>query len=63
MHAFSMPAIKRYVLAPMVVAAAAFVAVPVAHVAASSAAHPRISLAGPICPQGTNWDNILQTCR
>lgn len=63
MHAFSMPAIKRYVLAPMVVAAAAFVAVPVAHVAASSAAHPRISLAGPICPQGTNWDDVLGVCR
>jgi len=58
-----MHAIKRFVLAPTVVAAAAFVAVPMAHLAAYPAAHPRISLAGPICPQGTNWDNIIQTCR
>ncbi len=58
-----MHAIKRYILAPTVVAAAAFVAVPMARFPAYSAAHPRISLAGPICPQGTNWDNILHTCR
>ena len=58
-----MHAIKRYVLAPMVVAAAAFVAVPAAHVVANSSAQPRISVADPICPQGTNWDNILQVCR
>ncbi|HET7014060.1 MAG TPA: hypothetical protein VFI65_09120 [Streptosporangiaceae bacterium] len=58
-----MHTIKRYVLAPTVAVAAAFVAVPVAHAAASSAAHSQISLAGPICPQGTNWDNILKTCR
>jgi hypothetical protein len=58
-----MHAIKRYVLAPAVVAAAAFVAVPVAHLGGYSAAPARISLAGPICPQGTNWDNILGGCR
>jgi hypothetical protein len=58
-----MHAIKRYVLAPAVIAAAAFVAVPVAHVATYSTAHQRISLADPICPSGTNWDNILQLCR
>ncbi len=58
-----MHAIKRYVLAPAVVAAAAFFAVPVAHLAANSATAARISIAGPICPMGTNWDNILQVCR
>ena len=52
-----MHAIRRYVLAPTVAAAAVLVAVPVAHVAAYSAAQPRIAAAGQSCPQGTNWDN------
>lgn len=57
-----MHAIKRYILAPAVIAAATFVAVPAVHLAASPAAHSRTSIADQVCPRGTNWDNVLQLC-
>ncbi|HET7014064.1 MAG TPA: hypothetical protein VFI65_09140 [Streptosporangiaceae bacterium] len=58
-----MRAITRYVLAPAAIAAAVFVAAPAAHFGGYSPAHSRTSLAGPICPQGTNWDDVLGICR
>jgi hypothetical protein len=57
-----MRGITRYVLGPTAIAAAVFVATPVAHFDVYSPAHSRISLAGPICPQGTNWDDVLGVC-
>lgn len=58
-----MRAITRIVLAPAAIAAAVLVTAPVAHFAAQAPVHSRTTLAGPICPQGTNWDDVLGICR
>jgi hypothetical protein len=58
-----MRAIRRYFLAPLVVAAAALCAVPAAHFAAASVARPIVGKVVPNdCPAGTNWDDGTQSC-
>jgi uncharacterized membrane protein len=57
-----MRARSRYRLAPLVVAAAILSAVLPTHVGASAAVHRTVTLAGPYCPAGTNWDDAIQTC-
>jgi hypothetical protein len=59
-----MRAIRRYFLAPLVVAAAALCAGPAAHfAAAASVAHPIVNKIVPNdCPAGTNWDDGTQSC-
>ncbi|HEY2578785.1 MAG TPA: hypothetical protein VGI74_20970 [Streptosporangiaceae bacterium] len=57
-----MRAFRRYLLAPLVLAAALFsVAGPAYHAAAASP-HRTISSADPICPYGTNWEVQTQSC-
>jgi hypothetical protein len=58
-----MRALRQYLLAPLVVAAA-FVALGAsAQLAAAPVTHSHSALADPICPSGTNWDNLLHVCR
>ncbi len=58
-----MRALMRCVLAPGAIAAAVFAATPVAHFGVYAPAHSPIPLAGPICPLGTHWDDVLGLCR
>jgi len=61
-----MRALKRHVLVPVFVAAAIVSGGAAAHLATtpatSPAAHSVRTIAGPICPAGTNWDDALQMC-
>jgi hypothetical protein len=57
-----MRAIGRYLLAPLFIAAVFGSAGVSAHTGAVSTAHSRVQLADPICPAGTNWDDVLQAC-
>jgi hypothetical protein len=55
---------RRRRLAGLVAAIAVLLSAgPVAHQAAESARHTRAVLADPICPNGTNWNNLLHACR
>ena len=61
-----MRALRHYLLAPIAVATAIFGLLALgaaAEFAAAPAAHTRTVVADPICPAGTNWDNILLVCR
>lgn len=51
----------RYILAPLLVAAATFSIAGTAHLAAA-AAHPGIKAVSTACPFGTNWDVVIQAC-
>ncbi len=53
---------RHYLLAPLVVAAA-FFALGASAEAGAPATHSHSALADPVCPAGTNWDNILHMCR
>jgi hypothetical protein len=58
-----MRALWRHFLAPFILAAAVF-AGGTAHTAAIVATHPNgAALAIPICPNGTNWDDVVKACR
>lgn len=57
-----MRALRRSVLAFLFIAAASLSAGASAHLGAAPAAHRTVALAGPICPNGTNWDDILHAC-
>ncbi|HUZ24638.1 MAG TPA: hypothetical protein VMV07_12835 [Streptosporangiaceae bacterium] len=57
-----MRAIRRLCLAPLVGAAAILVIAAPSHLG-TGATHHGVMLADPICPSGTNWDNLLGTCR
>jgi hypothetical protein len=63
-----MRALRRHLLALLVIPAAVFLAstpahaaAPSAHVAAS-AVNTTVKLVPSDCPAGTNWDDILQEC-
>jgi hypothetical protein len=56
-----MRVIRRLCLAPLALAAAAAIATGPAHLG-GAASHPAHALAGPLCPAGSNWDNILKRC-
>jgi len=53
--------LRRYVM-PVVAAAAVFAAAAPAHTHAASAARPGRVLADQICPDGSNWNNIINAC-
>jgi hypothetical protein len=53
-----MRAFRRVFAAPLIIAAATLPAIPV-HAAP---AHHSVAFAPRACPNGTNWDNILQRC-
>jgi hypothetical protein len=57
-----MRALRRYFLAPLVLAAALFSAGGAAYHAAASPHRATIS-ADPICPYGSNWDVTTQSCK
>jgi len=59
-----MRAITRSRLAPLFVAAAILTTGLSAHLAlaGTTTPHRTATEAGPICPNGTNWDDILQMC-
>ena len=60
-----MRALWRNCLAPLVVAIAVLFAGAPAHLAAVAPAQQpsgAITLAYHFCPEGTNWDNVLQAC-
>jgi hypothetical protein len=54
-----MHAIQRLRLIPLVLAAAAAIAAGPAHQAAPAGHH---TVADQICPAGSNWDNVTQSC-
>jgi hypothetical protein len=56
-----MRALRRYFLAPMLLAVTAFSVTGPAHLAAASA-HPGIKAVSSICPAGTNWDAVTLRC-
>ncbi len=56
-----MRAIRRLFVVPLILAAAAIVAGP-AHLDTAAAHHIQVLADPPICPAGSNWDNITQTC-
>ncbi|HUA28491.1 MAG TPA: hypothetical protein VMC03_06370 [Streptosporangiaceae bacterium] len=56
-----MRAVRRLFVAPLVLAAAAAIAAGPAHLDSTAAHHAQV-LAGPQCPAGSNWDNVLQRC-
>ncbi len=56
-----MRAIRRQILTPVIVAAAIFSAGSAVHLMTAQPAHAS-SVAGPICPAGTNWDDLLHAC-
>jgi hypothetical protein len=58
-----MRAITRSRLAPLILAAAVLTTGLSAHLAMAGPTTPRTATeAGPYCPGGTNWDDILQRC-
>jgi hypothetical protein len=58
-----MRAITRSRLAPLFIAAAILTAGMSAQLAiAGTTPHHTATEAGPYCPAGTNWDDILQQC-
>ncbi len=57
-----MRAITRSRLASIVIAAAVITTGLSAHLAATDLPHRTATEAGPYCPAGTNWDDILQRC-
>jgi hypothetical protein len=58
-----MRALQRNLLVPLFAAAAIVAGGAATHVMTSApATHARTAIAGPICPAGTNWDDILQAC-
>jgi hypothetical protein len=57
-----MRALRRYFLAPLIMAAAIFSAGAPAHMFGSASAHPSASRFAQDCPQGTHWDDVTQTC-
>ena len=57
-----MRAIARTRLAPLAFAAAILVTGLAAHAHVGASAHRTVTEAGPYCPGGTNWDDILQRC-
>jgi hypothetical protein len=57
-----MRAISRYQLAPLLIMAAILGTGLSAHLSASAAPHSAVTVAGPYCPAGTNWDDILKAC-
>jgi len=57
-----MRAITRHRLAPLVIAAAFLSVGAAAQHTAAVPAHRTAVLAIPYCPNGTNWDNYLQSC-
>lgn len=57
-----MRAITRSRLAPLFIAAAILTTGLSAHLAVGATAHHPATEAGPYCPAGTNWDDILQAC-
>jgi hypothetical protein len=58
-----MRAIRRLCLAPLVGAAAIIVIAAPGHLGAGATTHHPVMLADPICPHGTNWDNLLGVCK
>lgn len=59
-----MRALWRYCLAPLILTAAVFFAGSPAHFAAVTATHPSgVTLAVPICSNGTNWDDVVLACK
>jgi hypothetical protein len=56
-----MRAFHRYILTPLLVAATAFSIAGPAHFAAGSA-HSGIKIVSNPCPNGTNWDVVIQGC-
>ena len=56
-----MRAIRRLCLPLVALAAAAAIAAGPAH-PGGAAAHPGRPLASPVCPAGSNWDNVIQGC-
>lgn len=61
-----MRALQHYLLAPLAVATAIFALLALgasAQFTAAPATHTRTVVADPICPAGTNWDNVLNECR
>ena len=57
-----MRALRRYLLVPLFIAAALAAGGVSAHQALTPATHAVTSVADPICPAGTNWDDALQAC-
>lgn len=57
-----MRAIARTRLAPLAFAAAILVTGLAAQAHVAAASHRTATEAGPYCPAGTNWDDILQRC-
>jgi hypothetical protein len=57
-----MRAIRRYSLVPLAVVAAILGASLSAHFSVTAPAHRVVTVAGPQCPGGTNWDDALQSC-
>ncbi|HET9898777.1 MAG TPA: hypothetical protein VFQ44_27970 [Streptosporangiaceae bacterium] len=57
-----MRAITRSRLAPFFIAAALVSTGLSAHLATGATQHRAATEAGPWCPAGTNWDDILQAC-
>ena len=57
-------ALCRYFFGSLITAAAVFSATaPGVHLAATASSHPSVSsFADPICPYGTNWDEVTQSC-
>ena len=56
-----MSTILRRYFAPFAVAAAMLAVAPVG-IHAAAAARPSHALADPICPDGSNWNNIINAC-
>lgn len=52
----------RRFLAPVVLAAAALSVAAPAQFAVAATVHPMVKVHPLACPQGTNWDNVLQSC-
>ncbi|HLX51096.1 MAG TPA: hypothetical protein VKS82_22440 [Streptosporangiaceae bacterium] len=57
-----MRALRRYFLAPMILAAALFSAGGAAYHAATATPHRTTISADPVCPYGTNWEVQTQSC-
>jgi hypothetical protein len=57
-----MRALRRYFLAPLILAAALFAIAAPAYHAATASPHRTFSSADPVCPDGTNWEVSTQSC-
>ncbi len=57
-----MRALPRRLLVLLAMAAAVFTASVPAQSAAAATTHPGVKHIAQDCPEGTNWDNIIQSC-